>query len=193
MEKIWGGFGQTPRCSTQDSGAANCHAIAVADPVRIRLSEPTGTLGHIEIRKLEGDQPLVTAIEVISPTNKLDARNRRRYLQKRDAYYAAGVNVVEIDLIRAGEPLIDVPWERVKPHQLTPYRAAIRRVPAPDEDLEAEYYPLPLQSRLPALAIPLRRGTRTSSSTCSSRSTGRMRWGGTGCGWTTSRRRRGRG
>lgn len=118
--------------------------------------EFSAVLGHIEIRKLEGDQPLVTAIEVISPTNKLDARNRRRYVQKRDAYYAAGAGVVEIDLLRAGDPLIDVPWGRVAARLITPYKACIRRVPAADADEEVEYYPLPLRERLPRLGIPLR-------------------------------------
>lgn len=130
--------------------------LAVAEPVRLRVSDETVTLGHIEIRRLEGDEPLVTAIEIISPTNKLDPRNRRQYVNKRQAYYQAGVNVVEIDLLRAGEPLIDVPWKRLRPELLTPYRACIRRVPRPDADTEIEYYPLRLQHRLPRLRIPLR-------------------------------------
>lgn len=128
-------------------------AVAVADPVRLRLQPVVE--GHIEIRKLEGDQPLVTAIEVISRTNKLDVRNRRRYLQKGDAYYAGGANVVEIDLLRAGEPLIDVPWDQLAPEQHAPYKACVRRVPPADADGEVEYYPLPLRQRLPRIRIPL--------------------------------------
>lgn len=152
-----------PDASVFDSGrsggpAARSSAggVAVAEPLRIRVSESPAVLGHIEIRKFEGDQPLVTAIEVISPTNKLDARNRRRYVQKREAYYAAGVSVVEIDLLRSGEPLIDVPWERVNPSQIALYNACIRRALPADADIEVEYYPLSIRSRLPRLAIPLR-------------------------------------
>jgi hypothetical protein len=152
-----------PDIAMFDSGRANdvsagatAGGAAVAEPIRIRVAEEPVALGHIEIRKLEGDEPLVTAIEVISPTNKLDARNRRRYVQKRDAYYAAGANVVEIDLLRAGEPLIDVPWERVEAHLLTPYKACIRRAPAAGTDQEVEYYALSLKQRLPRLRIPLR-------------------------------------
>ena len=45
----------------------------------------------------------MTAIEVISPTNKADPRGRRRYRRKRRAYYDARANVVEIDCCgRAG-------------------------------------------------------------------------------------------
>lgn len=132
--------------------------LAVAEPVRMKVAEEPATLGHIEIRRLDDQEPLVTAIEVISPTNKLDIRNRRKYVNKREAYYAARVNVVEIDLLRAGEPLIDVPWHRLPPELLTPYKACIRRVPAPDTDQEVEYYPLRLRARLPRLRIPLRHG-----------------------------------
>lgn len=152
-----------PDAAVFDSGTASggtsggsAGGVAVAEPVRIKVSESPAVLGHIEIRKLGGNEPLVTAIELISPTNKLDARNRRRYVQKREAYYAADVNVVEIDLLRAGEPLIDVPWGRLAARHLTPYKACIRRVPAMAGDDEVEYYPLPLRERLPRLGIPLR-------------------------------------
>jgi hypothetical protein len=130
--------------------------VAIAEPIRIKVAEEPAVLGHIEIRKLEGDDPLVTAIVVLSPTNKLDARNRRKYIQKREAYYAARANVVEIDLLRAGEPLIDVPWQRLTSDLITPYRACTRRAPLENADLEVEYYPLPLRKRLPRLRIPLR-------------------------------------
>jgi hypothetical protein len=145
-------YGRESAGASRDSAGG----VAVAEPLRIKIAEPQVTLGHIEIRKLEGNQPLVTAIEVISPTNKLDARNRRRYIQKREAYYAADVNVVEIDLLRTGEPLIDVPWGRLAARHITPCKACIRRVPAMSADDEVEYYPLPLRQRLPRLRIPLR-------------------------------------
>jgi hypothetical protein len=129
---------------------------AVAEPVRISITEQHVVEGHIEIRKVGGNDALVTAIEVISPTNKSDIRGRKAYSEKREAYYAAGANVVEIDLLRAGEPLIDVPWERLHADQLTAYRVAVRRGPVPETYTEVEYYPLPLRQRLPRIAIPLR-------------------------------------
>ena len=127
-----------------------------ANPVRIAILDQPVVEGHIEIRKIGGGEPLITAIEVISPTNKSDARGRKMYLDKRESYFKSGANVVELDLLRAGEPVIGVPWERVRPDQLAPYRAAIRRGPAPEVELEVEYYPLPLRQRLPVIAIPLR-------------------------------------
>jgi hypothetical protein len=141
-------------------GAATAEAsgtsTAVAEPVRIRIVNQPVVEGHIEIRRIGGDEPLVTVIEVFSPTNKLDRRGRRAYVEKRQAYYAAGANVVEIDLLRAGEPLIDLPLELVEARLHTPYKACVRRAPASETELEADCYPLPLRERLPRIRIPLR-------------------------------------
>ena len=134
------------------------NAGAIAEPLRIRLVEQTVVEGHIVIRKLGGGQPLVTAIEVVSPTNKKDRRARRDYVSKREAYYDAGANVVEIDLLRAGEPLIDVPWGDVPSELITPYGACVRRAAVAEVELEAEYYRLPLRERLAVIGVPLRMG-----------------------------------
>ncbi len=47
---------------------------------------------------------VITAIEVLSPDNKAAGPGRVSYLQKREEYWAAGTNLVEIDLLRAGQP-----------------------------------------------------------------------------------------
>jgi hypothetical protein len=144
--------GASPAAS---GGAA---AAAVAEPVRIKWPRQPIVEGHIEIRALAGGEPLVTAIEVLSPTNKTDPRGRRAYLRKREAYHEAGAAVVEIDLLRAGEPVVDVPWDSMGDELLTPYAACVRRAPAAEADLEVEYYPLSLRRRLPRIPVPLRPG-----------------------------------
>ena len=134
--------------------------VAVAEPVRVKLPVEPVTLGHIEIRTAKGRRPLVTAIEIVSPANKFDRAARRTYRRKRRAYYSARANVVEIDLLRRGRPLIDVPantWAG-DPHLDTPYRACVRPSSPGDVDPWADYYPMPLRRRLPAIRIPLRRG-----------------------------------
>lgn len=45
---------------------------------------------------------LVTVIELLSPSNKRVGPDREAYLSKRIDYLTAGVNVVEIDLLRGG-------------------------------------------------------------------------------------------
>jgi hypothetical protein len=51
------------------------------------------------------DHKLVTAIEVLSPTNKKTRDARSEFLAKRRDLIRSGVNFVEIDLLRSGEPM----------------------------------------------------------------------------------------
>ena len=129
--------------------------LAVAEPIRIAIPEEPYMQGHIEIRQTDSGRSLVTAIEVISPTNKLDPFAKSAYLRKRQEYYAAKINVVELDLLRIGKDLIGVPLEGLDRDVITPYKCAVRR----GGDLggaEIDYYPLPLRSRLSRIALPLR-------------------------------------
>ena len=143
------------------NGAGNTRSasqsnIAVATPYRIKL--PAGPIeeGHVVIRSLEDHDRLVTVIEVLSPTNKVDRRGRDEYKQKREQYYNARANLVEIDLLRRGMDLVDVPFEEVPERLITPYKAVVR--PAhPHDETEAEYYAIPLREPLPRILIPLRR------------------------------------
>ena len=57
----------------------------------------------IEIRRLP-DEHLVTAIEVLSPTNK-GSSGLTEFLEKRHRLRTQGVNLVEIDLLIAGHRL----------------------------------------------------------------------------------------
>jgi hypothetical protein len=51
------------------------------------------------------DRRVVTAIELLSPSNKESGADRERYLLKRDELIANGTNMVEIDLLRSGNRL----------------------------------------------------------------------------------------
>jgi hypothetical protein len=58
----------------------------------------------IEVRNRKSNR-LVTAVEVLSPTNKVDRRGRRKYVRKRQDLIESGVNLVELDLMRRGRRL----------------------------------------------------------------------------------------
>jgi len=58
---------------------------------------------YLEILESKSHQ-IVTAIEVLSPANKVAGSRGRRALEaKRDQLWQSGVNWIEIDLLRAGE------------------------------------------------------------------------------------------
>jgi len=99
----------------------------------------------IEIRDRE-HRELVTAIEVLSPTNKR-GEGRKEYLARRDRILMTTAHLVEIDLLRAGQR---VPMDRPLPS--TPYfvflgRAELRPL--------CEVWPIALDSPLPPIPIPL--------------------------------------
>jgi hypothetical protein len=96
---------------------------------------------------------VVTAIEVLSPDNKASGPGRGSYLQKREELWASGTNLVEIDLLRQGEHTVRASAERLA--ALEPWRYLVtvtRRWPP-----RLEVYSVPLQRRLPRIAVPLAR------------------------------------
>jgi len=96
---------------------------------------------------------VVTAIEVLSPSNKRPGRARTAYESKQRAFLAGGVNLVEIDLVREGEWTFSVDEALLPARKRTPYMVCVFRARRPGE---RALYRLPLRERLPSIAIPLR-------------------------------------
>jgi hypothetical protein len=132
-------------------------ATAVAHPIRARVRRRPALLPHVVIREPRRGNRLVTAVEVLSPTNKDLARDRAIYRAKRDTYLMGSANVVEIDLLRAGANLMDLAPEDLPDETGVAYRACVRFA-SPDIGDHAEYYPIRLRERLPRIAVPLRSG-----------------------------------
>lgn len=96
---------------------------------------------------------IITAIEILSPTNKRDAVGRRKYRRQQRELLDAAANLVEIDLLRAGGYVLAAPSNQLPESHLEPYRACVVRATRPSV---AEVYRFPLRERLPAIRIPLR-------------------------------------
>jgi hypothetical protein len=99
----------------------------------------------IEIRDA-AQRELVTAIEVLSPTNKRGT-GYAEYLGKRGRVLNSTAHLVEIDLLRAGRR---VPMREVLPD--APYFVFVSRT---EERPRTEIWPIPLADPLPAVPIPL--------------------------------------
>lgn len=105
------------------------------------------------------EREIVTAIEILSPSNKTKGLDRQRYLAKRRDYLGSGVNFVELDLLRQGKrmpmgkpnlPLSDffVFVSKAADHPLARvWRISIR-------DLLPEI-PIPLTAETPDVLLPL--------------------------------------
>ncbi len=59
---------------------------------------------YLEIREI-ATQRVLTVIEVRSPSNKQSGNGRRKYLAKRQAVLSSATHLIEIDLLRKGEPM----------------------------------------------------------------------------------------
>jgi hypothetical protein len=81
---------------------ADVAVLNVDVPMNDEVSE-----NYLEIHQVETGK-LVTVLELLSPANKLHNQGREEYERKRDQIFRSRTNLVEIDLLRAGEPMMVV-------------------------------------------------------------------------------------
>lgn len=127
--------------------------VAVAEPRLIRVPDESPTQRHLEIVDSGSGNRVVTAIEVLSPGNKIGKLGREAYLDKQLEYRRGRVNLVEIDLIRTGHFIVAAPEHAFDSKDRTPYIICIRRSSRPTV---AEVIGVPFRERLPNVRIPLR-------------------------------------
>ncbi len=120
--------------------------VATAAPIRLATVVPT-RVPHVVVEILEtASRRLVTAIEVLSPTNKR-SEGREEYLAKRRRILLSTAHLIEIDLLRQGQR---VPMQRPLPD--APYFVVLSRA---EERPISEVWPIQLDERLPAVPVPL--------------------------------------
>ena len=90
---------------------------------------------------------VVTVIEVLSRTNKLKGDDRAAYLAKRNQLRRSEVHFIEIDLLRAGEPM------PLTNQPDADYRVVLSRH---ERRPEVVLWPIRLKDRLPVVPVPLR-------------------------------------
>ena len=130
---------------------ATATATAVAAPpeeaaaVRVRMPREV-RVTWLRVESMP-ERDIVTIIEVLSPTNKAPGTGRLQYLRKREAISAGYVNLVEIDLLRRGQPM---PLETSLP--ASDYRILVCRGL---EHPSALLYPFNVQHAIPKFTLPL--------------------------------------
>jgi hypothetical protein len=101
---------------------------------------------YVAIR-LASSGELVTCVELLSPSNKQPGVGRREYLDKQRELILARINLVEVDLLRAGQHAVAVPEPEMAPAD---YKASIFRSAMP-----TGYWVLPWAVRDPIPPIPI--------------------------------------
>src|SRR5262245_43664051 len=104
---------------------------------------------YLEVRDVVTGE-VITTIELLSPTNKLSREGRSQYERKRLNVLGSATHLIEIDLLRAGEPF---------PIRLqnAPERAAYRIVVSRSQERpRADVYLFGLREPIPDIPVPLR-------------------------------------
>lgn len=124
-------------------------ATATAAPLVMEALRPEPLTHHtVEIREA-AQRRLVTAIEVLSPTNKRDD-GREEYAAKREELLSSSAHLIEIDLIRVGDR-----FPTVRPLPAVPYFVFLSRS---GRRGGVEVWPIPLDQPLPVIPVPLLAG-----------------------------------
>jgi hypothetical protein len=144
-----------PNVTVGPDGLKSAHSAATATseaepyPRVVPLRKAEIEECYLSIRKVP-ERKEVTTIEVLSPTNKRTKDARQKYQDERRDRMWAGVNLVEIDLLRSGQR---VPLNEAKPP--TDYCILVYRS---SREKQAEVSGFSYREPIPSMRIPLTSG-----------------------------------
>lgn len=141
------------RQTANDSTTTNVVVVEPSvEPVKVRIPVPlTIKEGYLEVREV-GTEALITTIEILSPSNKRSGKGRQKYLKKRETILETRTNLVEIDLLRKGQPMPIVGNKIQSHYRILVYRGDTRPI--------ADLYAFNLQNVIPSFSLPLRSDDR---------------------------------
>ena len=136
------------RDSTGNEGSTMT-ARSLTEPTRVRVPMPERvTERFLEVR-LTNTGAVVCVLEVLSPKNKRSKQGREAYENKRQKILGTNTSLVEIDLLRVGQPM------PILGETKTGYRILVSRgYSRPEADL----YTFGLKEPIPTFPVPLREG-----------------------------------
>jgi hypothetical protein len=141
--------------AVQRGGAA---VAEVPDPyvhVASLLDDVPGQ-AFINVVTADSDQRVVTVIELLSPVNKRPGEGRAQYRLKQHEVLHSPANLVEIDLLRAGEHSVAVDEKSLR--RACPqwdYLVSLHRT---GRESEFDVWAWTVRNRMPRIAIPLEPG-----------------------------------
>ena len=114
---------------------------------------------YIEIRDARQGERVVTTIEVLSPVNKTRGEGQTLYLAKQQEILGSRTHLVEIDLLRAGQPTVAArPLTSAEAGSEMERRDYITCLHRGGHGERYAVWPVSLRQRLPRIAIPLSDG-----------------------------------
>lgn len=127
--------------------------VAIEEPLLLRVEDEAATEAFVTIIDTTTGGKLVSVIEFLSTSNKLPGEGQRQYRQKQRELKEAGVSLVEIDLLRTGQWVMQAPEHRISPFYRTTYQVCVHRG---WKNREYEIWRAPMRGKLPTINVPLR-------------------------------------
>ena len=123
--------------------------VQVVEPIEL-VTLLTNEIREWRVKVIDREyRRVVTVVEVLSPTNKVpNSEGRKSYLEKRQEVMLSKSNMVEIDLLRAGQPLFA--------DTMVPRHDYIIHVSQARQRPRGHAWPILITQKLPAILIPLR-------------------------------------
>lgn len=140
-------FAASPSRSPSTTTTSSTVTIPTVQPQQVKLVEPIEVKERfLEVRTVKTHE-VVTVIELLSPKNKR-GDGRSSYLKKRQAILDSRAHLVEIDLLRAAQPLplSDVSW-------MGDYRILVSDAA---QRPNATLYSFNLRDQMPPFLLPLK-------------------------------------
>ncbi|MCJ8279658.1 MAG: DUF4058 family protein [Rivularia sp. ALOHA_DT_140] len=127
-------------------------AASTIKPVTVKLPIPkTVKESYLEIRDINTKE-VITTIEVISPKNKRSGEGRKIYDEKRLKVFGSASSLIEIDLLRTGEPM------KILDNNIqSDYRILVSRS---NQRPKADLYTFNLTENIPKFPLPLYKGDK---------------------------------
>lgn len=141
-----------PDLTVVDRGRAPQSSKPAGSPAVVEIELPVGAQvreTYLEVRSARQGR-VVTVIELLSPANKRSGTGRQVYLGKRELILSTQTSLVEIDLLRGGEPM-----PTIGPPVASQYSILVSRGPRRPK---ADLIPFSLRNPIPPFPLPLARG-----------------------------------
>lgn len=159
-DEIRDGFKPDVLVSETSNGFGPSHgaSVAIADAPTLVLEREEIREAYLQILEIGdtwGKQTLVTSIEILSPGNKRGGEGRDEYLAKQRRVLGSETHLLEIDLLRAGQPTIAAQVSALRQNRLNDERQAYHCGLARAGGRRLHLWRVGLRERLPRLPVPL--------------------------------------
>jgi hypothetical protein len=128
-------------------------ASAVAEPFFLEVEHEPRPHRWVQVIDTRAGNRVVTVIELLSLKNKNAGDGNQKYRAKIEDYIDAGVNVVEIDLLRSSRARLDVTTAAIPPDRREAYCTCVHRA---SDARKWRVYPMSMRLPLPAIPVPCR-------------------------------------